>query len=105
MYGHMNTKFPGMGRFTYPWCSVGACFVHARALLLVKRKCKKRKKNEAFKDDDDEVQDKINVSRVEDVLTNYSLCDERRNHGRDSSCNGNLSIQVVTVFALEPQLR
>ena len=52
-----------------------------------------------------EVQDKINVSRVEDVLTNYSLCDERRNHGHDSSCNGNLSIQVVTVFALEPQLR
>ena len=50
-----------------------------------------------------EVQDKINVSRVEDVivLKNHSL-DERRNHGHDSSCNGNLSIQVVTVFALEP---
>ena len=40
-----------MGRFTCPWCSVGACFGHARALLLVKRKCKKRKKTEAFKDD------------------------------------------------------
>ena len=25
--------------------------MHARALLLVKRKCKKRKKTEAFKDD------------------------------------------------------
>ena len=49
-----------------------------------------------------EARDKINVSRVEDVLTNYSLCDERRNHGHDSSCNGNISIQVVTVFALEP---
>ena len=51
-----------------------------------------------------EVQDKINVSRVEDVivLKNYSLCDERRNHGHDSSCNGNLSVQVVIVFALEP---
>ena len=49
-----------------------------------------------------EAQDKINVSRVEDVLTNYSLCDERRNHGHDSSCNGNISIQVVTVFALDP---
>ena len=47
-----------------------------------------------------EVQD--NVSIVEDVLTNYSLCDERRNHGHDSSCNSNLSIQVATVFALEP---
>ena len=44
----------------------------------------------------------IYVSRVEDVLTNYSLCDERRNHGHDSSCNSNLSIQVATVFALEP---
>ena len=49
-----------------------------------------------------EVQDKINVLRVKDVLTNYSLCDERRNHGHDSSCNGNFSIQVMTVFALEP---
>ena len=51
VYGHVITKFPGMGRFTYPWCSVGACFTHVRALLLVKRKCKKRKKTEAFKDD------------------------------------------------------
>ena len=24
MYGHVITKFSGMGRFTYPWCSVGA---------------------------------------------------------------------------------
>ena len=52
MYGRLITKFPGMGRFTYPWCSVGACFVDVRALLLVKRKCKKRKKTvQAFKDD------------------------------------------------------
>ena len=47
-----------------------------------------------------EVQDKINVARVEDVLINYSLCDERRNQGHDSTCNGNLSIQVATVFML-----
>ena len=50
VYGHVITKFPGMGRFTCPWCSVGACFGHARAVLLVKRKCKKKKKTEAFKD-------------------------------------------------------
>ena len=24
MYGHAITKFPGMDRFTYPWCSAGA---------------------------------------------------------------------------------
>ena len=24
VYGHMITKFSGMGRFTYPWCSAGA---------------------------------------------------------------------------------
>ena len=24
MYGHVITKFSGMGRFTYPWCSAGA---------------------------------------------------------------------------------
>ena len=23
VYGHVITKFPGMGRFTYPWCSAG----------------------------------------------------------------------------------
>ena len=23
-YGHVITKFSGMGRFTYPWCSAGA---------------------------------------------------------------------------------
>ena len=46
-----------------------------------------------------EVQDKINVARVEDVLTNYSLCDERRNQGHDSSCNGNV---IIMVYALEP---
>ena len=23
MYGHVITKFSGMGRFTYPWCSAG----------------------------------------------------------------------------------
>ena len=24
VYGHVITKFSGMGRFTYPWCSPGA---------------------------------------------------------------------------------
>ena len=24
VYGHVDTKFSGMGRFTYPWCSAGA---------------------------------------------------------------------------------
>ena len=24
VYGHVVTKFSGMGRFTYPWCSAGA---------------------------------------------------------------------------------
>ena len=24
MYGHVITKFSGMGSFTYPWCSAGA---------------------------------------------------------------------------------
>ena len=23
VYGHVITKFSGMGRFTYPWCSAG----------------------------------------------------------------------------------
>ena len=25
VYGHVITKFSGMGRFTYPWCSAGEC--------------------------------------------------------------------------------
>ena len=49
MYGHVITKFPAMGRFTYSWCSVGACFAHARALLLVKRKVKNKKKMKHLK--------------------------------------------------------
>ena len=24
VYGHVITKFSGIGRFTYPWCSAGA---------------------------------------------------------------------------------
>ena len=24
VYGHVITKFSGVGKFTYPWCSVGA---------------------------------------------------------------------------------
>ena len=24
VYGHVDTKISGMGRFTYPWCSAGA---------------------------------------------------------------------------------
>ena len=27
VYGHMITKFSGMGRFTYPWCSAGVLHV------------------------------------------------------------------------------
>ena len=30
VYGHVITKFSGMGRFTYPWCSAGA--LHAPEL-------------------------------------------------------------------------
>ena len=36
VYGHVITKFFGMGRFTYPWCSAGARFVRARAPLSSK---------------------------------------------------------------------
>ena len=32
-YGHVITKFSGMGRFTYPWCSAGARFARERAPL------------------------------------------------------------------------
>ena len=35
VYGHVITKFSGIGRFTYPWCSAGAHFACARAPLLV----------------------------------------------------------------------
>ena len=44
VYGHVITKFSGMGRFTYPWCSAGAlrapelryniCFFSALGFLL-----------------------------------------------------------------------
>ena len=34
VYGHVITKFSGMARFTYPWCSAGARFARARAPLL-----------------------------------------------------------------------
>ena len=38
MYGHVITKFSGMGRFTYPaWCSAGARFPRAKAPLLEMR--------------------------------------------------------------------
>jgi len=33
VYGHVITKFSGIGRFTYPWCSTGARFARARAPL------------------------------------------------------------------------
>ena len=29
VYGHVITKFSGMGRFTYPWCSAGALWVRS----------------------------------------------------------------------------
>ena len=31
---HLITKFSGMGRFTYPWCSAGARCTRRRAPLL-----------------------------------------------------------------------
>ena len=34
LYGQVITKFSGMARFTYPWCSAGARFARARAPLL-----------------------------------------------------------------------
>ena len=34
MCDHVITKFSGMGRFTYPWCSPDARFVRARAPLI-----------------------------------------------------------------------
>ena len=37
MYGHVITKFAGMGRFTYPWCSAGA--LRAPELRYKKGKC------------------------------------------------------------------
>ena len=37
MYGHVITKFSGMGRFTYPGCSACARFAHARAPLKIDR--------------------------------------------------------------------
>jgi len=33
VYGHVITKFSGIGRFTYSWCSAGARFTRARAPL------------------------------------------------------------------------
>ena len=33
VYGHVITKFSGMDRFTYPWCSAGARLARARAPL------------------------------------------------------------------------
>ena len=33
VYGHVITKFSGIGGFTYPWCSAGARFTRARAPL------------------------------------------------------------------------
>ena len=32
MYGHVITKFSGMGRFTYPWCSAGALRARSSAI-------------------------------------------------------------------------
>ena len=33
VYGHVITKFSGMGRFTYPWCSAGARFAHESSAI------------------------------------------------------------------------
>ena len=35
VYDHVITKFSGMGRFTYSWCSACACFARTRAPLWV----------------------------------------------------------------------
>ena len=40
VYGHLITKFSGMGRFTHPWCSAGARFTRSRAPLKFKRLAK-----------------------------------------------------------------
>ena len=32
VYGHVITKFSGMGRFTYPWCSAGALRARSSAI-------------------------------------------------------------------------
>ena len=31
--GHVITKFSGMGRFIYPWCSVGALRARSSAMI------------------------------------------------------------------------
>ena len=35
VYGHVITKFSGMGRFTYPWCSAGALHAQSSAAITV----------------------------------------------------------------------
>ena len=45
MYGHVITKFSGMGTFTYPWCSAGAL----RAPELRYKRCLLRSKTSAVK--------------------------------------------------------
>ena len=35
VYGHVITKFSGMGRFTYPWCSAGAFRARSSAAITV----------------------------------------------------------------------
>ena len=35
VYGHVITKFSGMGRFTYPWCSAGALRARSSAAITV----------------------------------------------------------------------
>ena len=35
VYGHVITKFSGMGRFTYPWCSPGALRARSPAAIMV----------------------------------------------------------------------
>ena len=34
VYGHVITKFSGMGRFTYPWCSAGARFARESSATI-----------------------------------------------------------------------
>ena len=41
VYGHVITKFSGMGIFTYPWCSAGALRAQELRYNIVRYKKKK----------------------------------------------------------------
>ena len=37
VYGHVITKFSGMGRFTCPWCSAGTRFARENSAINLER--------------------------------------------------------------------